>query len=309
MRKLGKLEWVDAKELWGHEAKDFTPWLQDNIHKLSEAIELEIDIFDREVSVGEFNVDLYGKELGSNRPVIIENQLYPTDHVHLGQLLTYASGLEAGVVIWISPMFRDEHKKTLDWLNGITNEDVSFFGIELEVLKIDDSSPAVNFKLAVKPTEWKKRPQVSRKGQLYHDFFSPLLKSLKEREPDITAASSVGYSSGIGFGAGRSGFYYGIGFTINKKLKVELYIDTGDLERNNEAFDFMQEKQGEIEDALGMPLSWERLDDKRASRIAAYTDGTILDPPEKLQSLSKWAVENMLRFRQEISKKISDLSI
>lgn len=309
MHELGKLKRIDVKKLWGHEAKDFTPWLQENIHRLSEAVGLEIDILDREVSVGTFNVDLYGKDLNSGRPVIIENQLHPTDHVHLGQLLTYASGLEASVVIWIAPKFRDEHRQTLDWLNRITDDESSFFGIELEVLQIDDSNPAVNFKLAVQPSEWRPRAPISEKGQLYHDFFSQLLQSLKERKPGITTVSSIGYGNWLSFGAGRSFFSFAFSFALNNKFRVELYIDTGELERNKEAFGLLQERKEEIEEIVSTSLSWERLDDKRACRIAAYHDGSIFDPPEELQSLSSWAIDTMLKFRKAFSKRIKNLPV
>ena len=309
MNEMGKLKWIDVKKLWSHEAKDFTPWMQENINRLSEVVGLEIDILDREVSVGTFNVDLYGKDLSSGRPVIIENQLHPTDHVHLGQLLTYASGLEAVVVIWIAPKFRDEHRQTLDWLNRITDDEVSFFGIELEVLQIDDSNPAVNFKLVVQPSEWRKHAPISEKGQLYHDFFSQLLHSLKERKPGITTVSSVGYGNWLGFGAGRSGFSFIFCFALNNKFRVELYIDTGELERNKETFGLLQVRKEEFEGIVGTSLSWERLDDKRACRIAAYHDGSIIDPPEELQSLSSWAVDTMLEFRKAFSKRIKNLPV
>lgn len=310
MPKLGKLKRLDVKEIWDHEAKKFTPWLEKNINMLSETVGLEIDLIDREFGVGAFSVDLYGKDLNSGRPVIIENQLYPTDHNHLGQLLTYAAGLEAGVVIWISPTFRDEHRQSLDWLNSITKDEVSFFGIGLEVLQIGDSSPAVNFKLVVQPSELPvTRPPISEKGQRYHDFYSELLPLLKEKEPSITTASSVGYGNWFAFGAGRGGFSYSFCFTLDSKFRVELYIDTGDLARNKEVFDHLQQKREEIEGAFGTPLAWERLDDKKACRIAAYHDGSIFDSKEELKELSGWAIENMVKFRKTLSKHIKKLQI
>jgi hypothetical protein len=307
MRKLGKLKRLDVKELWGHEAHDFTPWLEENIKMLSEAVGLEIDIIDREADVGAFNVDLYGKDLNTGHPVVIENQLAQTDHSHLGQLMTYAAGFEAGVIIWISPTIRDEHRQALHWLNDISKDDVLFFGIEIEVLQIDESDPSVNFKLAVQPSERPPHTPVSKRGQLYNEFFSKLLQSLKKKEPGITTATKVGYNSWFSFGAGRGGFAFVFAFALNNKFRVELYIDTGELERNKEVFDLLQEREGEIEGAVGMPFSWERLDDRKACRIAAYHDGSIFDPPEELQSLSTWAVDTMVKFRQAFSKHIKNL--
>ena len=129
MVELGKLKRIDPRSVWPREDHDFTPWLRDHIELLSEAVGLELDLVETESPVGSFAVDLYAKDLNTGGWVIIENQLEQTDHSHLGQLMTYAAGKEAGAVIWISPRFRDEHRQALDWMNEITGDTVSFFGI------------------------------------------------------------------------------------------------------------------------------------------------------------------------------------
>jgi len=53
-----------------------------------------------------------------------------TDHIHLGQLLTSAAGLNTVTIIWIAKHFADEHRAALDWLNEITGDEISFFGLE-----------------------------------------------------------------------------------------------------------------------------------------------------------------------------------
>ncbi|MEW6049370.1 MAG: hypothetical protein AB1609_23345 [Bacillota bacterium] len=115
--ELGTLTEVDLRRVWSDEARDSTPWLKENIERLNQVLGLDIEITERKGPVGPFAVDLVGKDLGSGHTVIIENQLEPTDHTHLGQLLTYAAGRGAKTVIWISPQFRDEHRQALDWLN------------------------------------------------------------------------------------------------------------------------------------------------------------------------------------------------
>ncbi|WP_049757146.1 hypothetical protein [Ammonifex degensii] len=114
MKQLGRLEKIDPREVWPNEAWDFTPWLRDNIQELSEALGLDLEIVETEDVVGDFWVDMVGKDVGSGRPVVIENQLGPTDHDHLGKLLTYAAGKDAGVVIWVATDFRDEHRQALE---------------------------------------------------------------------------------------------------------------------------------------------------------------------------------------------------
>ena len=148
---LAKIERVDLRETWEHEAYDFTPWLADNIAELGEALGMELQLQQIEAPVGGYSLDILATDLNSNRPVIIENQLEATDHSHLGQLLTYAAGFDAEAVVWVTREFRDEHRQALDWLNQRTGDDTLFFGVEVELWKIGDSLPAPHFKLAASP--------------------------------------------------------------------------------------------------------------------------------------------------------------
>jgi hypothetical protein len=154
-RELGTLKRIEAREVWRDEARDFTPWLKDNIGVLGEALGMDLDLVDSEVAVGPFSCDLMAKDLVGDRWVVIENQLEPTDHSHLGQLLTYGAGREASVFVWLSPRFRDEHRAAVDWLNEHSDERALFFGVEIEVVVIDDAPKAApNFKLVSSPNRW-----------------------------------------------------------------------------------------------------------------------------------------------------------
>ena len=124
--ELGTIQQVDLREMWPHEAIDFTPWLADNVSSLGEALGMELEVRGQEERVGNYFLDMLADDLGSNRTVIIENQLEPTDHDHLGKLLTYASGYDAGVVVWLAREFREEHRQALDWLNQRKGEDTHF---------------------------------------------------------------------------------------------------------------------------------------------------------------------------------------
>jgi hypothetical protein len=206
--------------VWSHEAQHFTPWLEQHIDQLNEAIGFEIELIGREQRVGPFAVDLYGREVQTGHSVIIENQLGPTDHLHLGQLLTYAAGLKAGVVIWIAPKFRDEHREALAWLNEISPEDVNFFGIELEILEINGQR-AANFKTVAQPNTWQKAlSTVGRGGSAdvselmlaYQAYFADLLEALKAASSGITAASKTQPDSWFSFAAGKSGVNFSLAF-------------------------------------------------------------------------------------------------
>jgi len=312
MPELGHLERVDPKKIWKEE-RDFTRWLRENIPLLSKTIGLDIDLVESEVSIGAFAADLVGQEPTTKKPVVIENQLSRTDHDHLGKLLTYASGIDAGTLIWLATDFRDEHRQTLEWLNNVSAEGIYFFGIQLEVIRVDESLPAPNFNIVVGPPAVKPPVlgQVTPRGQRYHDFFAGLLEQLKAARPDITNASKVRYDSWFAFSAGRSGFAFSFAFTQDKRFRVELYIDTGEGERNKRAFDTLAGSRGEIEKALGCAVTWDRLDAAQASRVAVYWPETvtIMSGEDRLAALRDWAIDTMIRFKQVLGPYVTGLSL
>lgn len=156
--RFGYLRPVSASspDGWTHEAHDFTPWLAEHLDLLGEELGLSLQLKEREYAVGRYSLDLLLED-AQGRTVIVENQLGQTDHDHLGKLLTYCAGTEADVVVWISETLTEEHVAALEWLNESTVAGVGFFGVELELLKIDDSKPAPHFRVVVKPNEWVKR--------------------------------------------------------------------------------------------------------------------------------------------------------
>jgi len=184
---LGKLEHVEPRALWESEPTDFTPWLGANLGLLGEALGLDLEFSQAEAAVGSFSADIEARDTGRDRKVIIENQLEPTDHRHLGQLLTYAAGLDAAVIVWISPEIREEHRQALDWLNRQTGEKIEFFGVALEVVRINDSKPAVVFRLAASPNAWGKTisatqsSQASSRERAYQEFFQLVMDKLREK--------------------------------------------------------------------------------------------------------------------------------
>ena len=159
MISLGQLtEIKELREVWPHEALDFTPWLAEegNLALLADAVGLDITVDETESKVGNFNVDIYASETGTERRIIIENQLEETNHDHLGKLITYASGKNAEIVIWIVKRAREEHRAAVEWLNNHTDENISFFLIEIKLYRIGDSAPAVKFEVIEKPNNWAK---------------------------------------------------------------------------------------------------------------------------------------------------------
>ncbi len=319
--QLRKLVRVDPRDVWANEATDFTPWLRDNIGYLAEAVGIDIDLVESEVAVGDFSVDLVGEEPGQSRPIIIENQLEKTNHTHLGQLLTYAAGKDGGVIIWVSPEIRPEHRNALEWLNDSTRGNLDFFGVELEVLQIEGSDlKAPNFKVVVTPKTKSAKTAYppsqplttgapGEKGRLYQAFFQALVDKLKEREPGVTGRKTIGFHSWMGLASGRSGFTFAIVFASGGRFRVEVYIDTGNQVINKRAFDLLEAYKEEIENQVGTELDWDRLDNRRASRISWYygPPATIMDSGEKLEELKDWTVESFFKFRGIMSPHIQNV--
>ncbi|MBM3947156.1 MAG: DUF4268 domain-containing protein [SAR202 cluster bacterium] len=301
-KQLGKLQSVDVREIWPHEAKDFTPWLRDNVEMLSEAIGIDLDITEAEGEVGGFSVDLVGSDPGSGRAVVIENQLEPTDHDHLGKLITYSAWRNAGVAIWIATEFRDEHRQALDWLNTTSNGQQRYFGLQLGVYRIGDSLPAADFDVVVQPSQ--PPPALSpppARQRAYLDFFSELLDEIKQKHPGLTSAKKAFPYSWFQMAAGRSGFSYGVAFTQNEQFRVEVYINW----RFRKGFFLLREQKEQIESELGYQLVWEEL--PKDTRIATYTEGRIFDGPDRLAELRQWAVDKVGQFNKVFRSRIAAL--
>ena len=160
---LDKLKKVELRDVWLHEALDFTRWLSEepNLAILSSAVGIELELIETESSVGSFNVDIYAREAGTGRKVIIENQLEDTNHDHLGKVITYAAGKGAEVVVWVVARARDEHRQAIEWLNQHTDSDFGFFLVEIELWSIGDSLPAPRFNVVEQPNEWTKAIKLS----------------------------------------------------------------------------------------------------------------------------------------------------
>ena len=162
--QLSTLQPIEVREAWPHEALNFTPWLADNLHVLSDLLGMELELISTEHPVGSFNLDIYAKDLRSDEVVAIENQLERTDHTHLGQVMTYLSALEARKVIWIAKEIREEHRAVISWLNSHTPPEYAFFGVEVSTVRIADSPIAPVFTVVEKPNNWVRAIQQSSRS-------------------------------------------------------------------------------------------------------------------------------------------------
>ena len=311
-QELGVIERVDLRDVWKNEAKNFTPWLAKNISKLGESLGMELEVEEIEAPVGTFALDILVRDVESGRIVIIENQLELTDHDHLGKLITYAAGCEAGIIVWITEQFKEEHRQALDWLNHRSDDNTEFFGIQIELWKIGNSQPAPHLNLIVTPNEWQRETKrslpgrkITAKDKKYQVFFQKLLDNLTEIDfcNARTAQPSFQCVFSSGFGAM---FRYKAGFTRTGNARVELYIDSGEKSRNKSIFDHISRSEDEIESLFGESLSWERLDKKRASRIATIRDGNIDDEDSKLDDILRWMEEKLVAFKANFKNVLEE---
>lgn len=280
---LGRIESVDLRTAWPDEAKNFTPWLADeeNLALLGSVLGLQLELEAVEKQVGPFSADILAKDCVSGRWVLIENQIEMTDHGHLGQILTYAAGLDVAVVVWIARSFREQHRAAIDYLNRITDEDHLFFGVQVELLKIGASAFAPSFSVVAKPNNWSKQSAAAKfasddvlsPGQLlYREFWTGLIASAKEAYPSLANRKpykgSWQTAERIGSGAGFS-IDANAAFTGSNQLRVEAYVSGAAAPT---AFQALHLRKAEIEAAFGGELAWELLQGHE-KRIAFYMPG------------------------------------
>lgn len=274
MPELGNVSELKLSAVFAGEASEFTPWLHTNLAHLATKLGFELEPDDTEVSVGTFKLDIRARA-SDGRLVVIENQFERTDHTHLGQLLTYAAGLDAEIVIWISENVRDEHRAAIDWLNDKA-EGADFFAVEARVAKIDDSLPAIFWDVVSSPNTWRRsggptKPisSLSTSGQTRQSYWEALNSMIDDTGSSLTRFKPNG-TSWQGGSIGTT--YFGLYSTINsqsKWVRVEIYID-GPLA--TERFEFLQSHREKIEGELGYELHWDPLEASRACRISCGLD-------------------------------------
>lgn len=279
---IGKLERVHLREVWKHEALDFTQWLEENIDTLNSALGLNLVNVDREQAAGSFSVDLVAEDEGGGT-VIIENQLEKSNHDHLGKLITYLTAMSAKAAIWIVSDPRPEHVAAITWLNEASA--VSFYMVKVEAVKIGDSPAAPLFTLIVGPSEEAKTVGIAKKeiAERYH-IRKRWWTTLIERSGAITKLHShisPKEYAWIGTSAGISGINYNY-VVLQDECGAEVYIDRGKEgdEENESIFDQLHAHKEEIEKAFGGSLNWERLENRRACRIKYMSDTGGYRSPE-----------------------------
>jgi hypothetical protein len=300
MTKFSRLEKIDLRQGWPLEDRDFTPWLGDpeNLGLLGDALGLELEPLHQEHPVGPFRADLVCRDADSEMLVLIENQLEKTNHTHLGQLLTYAAGLQAATVVWIASRFTEEHQAALTWLNEQTGESLRFFGLEIELWQIGTSDPAPKFNIVAQPNDWLKAGAATRTGRTseralerldywkaFQDFAaehgSSLLQNATPRPQGWILFKPFGSGKIVGVGAMNGG---------GSTLQAEICFH-GPTAKS--LFDFYHSRRHEIEGRLNVEIDWKRLDHKSKSQVTIGIDDADWQDNEDRPRQFAWMLEHL----------------
>ena len=246
---------------------------------------MDLELEEAEHPVGGFSLDLLGHDAATNETVIIENQLETSDHGHLGQLMTYVGGTNPATIIWVASQFREEHRSALEWLNENTAEGIRFFGVEIGLVQIDNSTPAPNFRLAVQPNNWQKSVRTAQttdasrqREALFADFWEAFLKCVREKHPTWTRAKGTGQPF-LGMSAGLSGVNWSFWAALSN-IKVGLRFESTDARLNRERFERLMTQKDSFEAAFGGNLEWPLVDDQKMQWVYATHDCDFADRTE-----------------------------
>jgi hypothetical protein len=312
---LGELKQINVREQWPDEPKDFTPWLaqEENIARLGAAIGIDLEVESTEAAAGPYSADILARDTITSDYVVIENQLGRTDHDHLGKSITYAAVLNASTIVWIAGNFTEEHKKALDWLNDNSSNDISYFGVGLELWQIDDSSPAVRFNVISRPAEFARRSaakilnkELSESQKLQLDWWTEFREALLDRT-DLSSSQQPRPSGGYSVALGRAGVSINCRVSMyDNSLAVRIYMQN---KYNSEsALSQLIAQKDKIEAEIGESLLWDAVPDASDKVIAITREGDISRKANWRENM-EWMVEMTKKFRTVFRPRVLQLDL
>jgi hypothetical protein len=315
---LGKLEKVDLRKVWKNESGEFTPWLalEENLNILSDTIGMDLELHTQEQSVGPYSADILCKDTATGSWVLIENQLEKTDHTHLGQLMTYAAGLQAVTIIWIAAHITDEHRAALDWLNEITDDGFNFFGIEIELWKIGNSPVAPKFNIVSQPNDWSKsikktreHSDLSETKKLQLEYWMAFRQYMEESKSKVKCQKPAP-QHWMNHGIGRSGFHLASiasawNSETNSYITGEIRVDMNVLDADK-YYIAIENQKTEIERELGLKLTWSNQEGTKSRKVYIRRDADISDRKDWTNQ-HRWLKEKLEAFYTVFAPRIKAL--
>jgi hypothetical protein len=312
MHDFAELEAQNVREHWEHEAQEFTPWLADQIEaeeasNMENVLGLDLEVIEREKSVGRYNVDIFAEVVEDGRKVVIENQLGDSDHDHLGKSIAYAAGLDADIIVWIAPKFNDEHTDAVQWLNKNSREGVDLFAIRLEVWRIEESKPAVRFNAVEEPSEWQEKAkrsegELTETKQLQEEFWTAFRDRIESIDTTLRPRKPMPhhwYNNPIG----KAGFQ--IQFTTNT-VEDAFYCQLI-IKDDAEAYQQLEADREEIEAQMGEDLIWRPPEDAQGdsnrSKISLKRAGALSNK-DAWEEYIDWMVDRGEKFHSVFHNRI-----
>ncbi len=306
MSTIGKLKEIDVRNLWQHEQYDFSKWLakENNLEYLNDILGLTLTDVNTEEYVGPFRCDIVAKDETTNDVIIIENQLEPTNHEHLGKTITYAAGLNAKYIVWIAKKAKEEHRAAVEWLNNNSSQNINFFLIEIHAYQIGDSEPAPLFKIIEQPNDFIKADKTNSKNDelnksqaerlTFWDQFNQAV--IEHNRPFNVRKATTDHWYDVALGTSNAHLAITL---VNKegRVGIELYIND-----DKELFDKLYTDREIIESELDSKLNWQRLDNRKASRIICYIDGLNFDDHSNYPELNERIISTVIKMRKVFKK-------
>lgn len=311
-KTLGRLEPVSLREYWQDEARDYTNWLsqEENLGLLSDTLGMDLELEGVEVAVGPYKADIIARDVTSDTRVVIENQLEKTNHDHLGKILTYASGLDAPVMIWIAREFSEEHRRALDFINEKASPELQCYGIEIQLWRIGNSLPAPQFKVISSPNEYTSEikadtgsNELTETKALYLDLWNGF-KDYCGQKGTILKIRKPRPQHWFSISVGRSKFQISLTASLqNRRVGCEIYMRGRNAKT---AFKLLEGKKEQIETVTGA-LEWQELPTKQDCRIVLFKHDVDLRNRTLWPDAYAWYKENGEKLYKAFSPVIRSL--
>ncbi len=291
--ELGRLEKIELREVWRHEALDFTRWLarKENIALLSKEVGIDIEVIETEMSVGRYNVDIYARDTESSKRIVIENQLENTNHDHLGKMLVYAAGLDADIAIWVVKDVNEEHRQAVEWLNDNSFEKINIFLVKVELWQIDNSPIAPKFQVICEPNNWAKVLKQQSKDNITDlelkqmEYWQGFVDYAKSKDKTYISQRPSIYNWYV-IRIGSSDYKIKLVHSVNSDMircQLEIF--------NDEIYKKLEQYKNEIDNKIN-GLEWEYLEDRKVNRISCSNNSKNND------SSYVWLLDMVDRFKE-----------
>ena len=283
---------VSLRKVWPDEARDFTPWLANNLSLLGSKLNLVLEREGVEVVLpGAGRVDILAKQATTEARVVIENQLGSSDDSHCLRLLGYAANAEASILVWVARDFSEYHRSILSWLNESDN--IAVYAVAVRAYQAGDNE-AVDFRLVVEPQEGTtSAPRRKTASTYYAEFYRPVVENL--RRSGLKPVGRGGFRGRYrSFQTGYPGVYYSSGFSGGRAT-----VALGSYGADDQyIFEALTQHRDDIDGKLEGGTEWHEGKGNRWVWLKA--EEAIDDPSSIPEEVGQWITENLLRLRDVV---------